>query len=93
MTNKPSRWIAWLPLLGLAAWGAFTKHSGIFAWLYVVGLLFLVIFAIGHFSSHEKDRFARSISLLPKEERERRLATMSPKQREHILHWIRTHVV
>jgi len=93
MTNKPSRWIAWVPLLGLAAWGALTKHSGIFAWLYVIGLVCLVIYAVGFCLSHEKDRVARSISLLPQGERERRLATMSPKQRKHILHWIRNHEV
>ena len=77
----------------MMAWGGFKIHSGLFGWLQLAGLLLLVISVAGWFLSYQKDRFARSILLLPPEEREQRLAAMSPKQREHILLWIRNHEV
>jgi hypothetical protein len=53
--------------------------------------MFLV--AVSWFFGGYDERFARKISSLPTEERERRLVAMTPELRERVLLWMKDHPV
>jgi hypothetical protein len=82
-------WTLYLLLFGWIMWKGFARGWSAIAWSDLGSFMFLI--AVNWFCFGSNDRFARKISSLPQKERERRLAIMTPEERELVLQWMNDH--
>ena len=88
MKRKTLIWVLSLFALGASIWLGFKKEWSPSAWL-GIGLVLFLLVSSWLFSFWQR-KFARRMASLPADERRRRLAAMSPEQRQHVLQWMKS---
>ena len=87
MKKKTFYLIVWLPMLAFFIWRGFDSAWSVGSWIGLGLCLFAGIYS--WFCFGWQVRIARSITSLSPDERERRLAAMSPERRKDVLQWIK----